>query len=128
MAQTTTYSAIDSAIRAGNVETRRGYSSGITNPKIIEGATDFKPIAKRSYTITFTSERLNGFEQTAMVQFRIKGNVIVLDYWLEDSKKWWKAFEASEHLAHYLVYDKLDRPCIKTTLDSLINTSCVLMQ
>lgn len=79
MAQTTTYSAIDSAINAGNVETRRGYSSGITNPKIIEGATDFKPIAKRSYTITFTSERLNGFEQTAMVQFRIKGNVIVLD-------------------------------------------------
>jgi hypothetical protein len=118
MAQTTTYSAIDSAINAGNVETRRGYSSGITNPKIIEGATDFKPIAKRSYTITFTSERLNG----------IKGNVIVLDYWLEDSKKWWKAFEASEHLAHYLVYDKLDRPCIKTTLDSLIITSCVIMQ
>ena len=128
MAQIATYSAIDSAIRAGNVETRRGYSSGITNPKIIEGAIDFKPIAKRSYTITFTSERLNDIKQTAIHRFRIKGNVIVLDYWLKDSKRWWKAFEATENLSYYLVYDKLHRPCIKTTLDNLIITSCVILQ
>ncbi len=128
MAQIATYSAIDSAIRAGNVETRRGYSSGITNPKIIEGAIDFKPIAKRSYTITFTSERLNDIKQTAIVRFRICGTVIVLDYWLKDSKRWWKAFEATENLSYYLVYDKLHRPCIKTTLDNLIITSCVILQ
>ncbi len=125
MARNQSYSHLDAAIKCGNIETKRGRSKGLTNPKIGFDIDNFISSKNLPCNITFTTDRLPDLEKKAIVRFRKKGETVVVDYWLKDVHRWWRAFEGTENQAHYLLYDKYSRPCIKTTLDNLIITSCV---
>lgn len=125
MARDQSYAHLETAIKRGNIETKRGRSKGLTNPKTGFNIKDFISNKNLPCNITFTTDRLPDIEKTAVVRFRKKGDTVVVDYWLKDVHRWWRAFEGTENQAHYLLYDKKNRPCIKTTLDNLIITSCV---
>ena len=125
MSRTINYAKLNDAIRRGHIETGRGGSSRTNASNMIQGMENFTAKDGIKCKITVTSQRLHNRKQNITVRFRIKERMYAVDYWLSDAKKWWRAFEASEYNAHYLMSDKFDRPCIKTALDYLIITSCV---
>lgn len=70
--------------------------------------------------LKYISTRFNDKITTVIARFRKVGKIIVVDYKFKDFNDWFRAFEAHQNNAHYLILNNEDKLSIKTLIDILI--------